>query len=156
MFHGAVFGCGAIEVVVDTISKKRRSENMRHIRSTDTKPEKTVRSLLHKLGYRFRLHRADLPGKPDIAFPSRNRVIFVHGCFWHQHRGCIDGRIPKSRVEYWQAKLLRNKARDASNRRRLRRMGWESFVIWECEVRNQGQTVTRLRDFLDPLIADTE
>lgn len=133
---------------MDKISPERRSENMRRIRSTGTKPELLVRSLLHKLGYRFRLHRADLPGKPDIVFPSRHKAIFVHGCFWHQHRGCIDGRIPKSNSEYWREKLVRNKARDAASRRRLSRMGWPTLVVWECDARDEVSLSNELKKFL--------
>src|SRR5258706_2326512 len=134
---------------MDKIHPERRSENMRRIRSAGTKPELVVRSLLHKLGYRFRLHCVDLPGRPDIVFPSRHRAIFVHGCFWHQHRGCIDGRIPKSNSEYWREKLLRNKTRDAINRQRLGRMGWQTLVIWECKARDEAWLTRQLKKFLD-------
>jgi DNA mismatch endonuclease (patch repair protein) len=134
---------------MDKISPERRSENMRRIRSTGTKPELVVRSLLHKLGYRFRLHRAGLPGRPDIVFPSRCKAIFVHGCFWHQHRDCIDGRVPKSNSEYWREKLLRNTARDAANRRQLAKMGWPTLVIWECKARDEAWLTKQLTRFLD-------
>lgn len=134
---------------MDKISPERRSENMRRIRSTDTKPELVVRSLLHKLGYRFRLHRAGLPGRPDIVFPSRRKAIFVHGCFWHQHHACIDGRVPKSNSAYWREKLLKNTARDVTSRRQLTKMGWPTLVIWECKVRDEAWLTKQLKRFLD-------
>lgn len=122
-----------------------RSENMRRIRSKDTSPERTVRSMVHRLGFRFRLHRKDLPGKPDLAFPSRKKVIFVNGCFWHGH-GCRSvARKPKTNTEYWVEKIRENKKRDARNRRKLRTMGWETLVIWECETEKDPE---RLRDRL--------
>ena len=120
---------------------------MRRIRNRDTAPEKIVRSILHRRGYRFRLHRKDLPGKPDIVFPSRRKVIFVHGCFWHQHGACPEGRIPSTRLSYWKPKLERNKKRDALNLQRLRTLGWEALEIWECEIK-QSQLGLRLQKFL--------
>src|ERR1700683_4117479 len=110
-----------------------RSANMRAIRSTGMKPELAVRSLVHKLGYRFRLHRKDLPGKPDLVFPSRHKVIFVPGCFLHSHHGCRSAHVPKSNLDYWFPKLQRNQARDATNLEALCADGWKSLVIWECE-----------------------
>lgn len=107
---------------------------MSKIRSEDTKPEVLLRSLLHKAGYRFRLHRKDLPGKPDIVFPGLRKVIFVHGCFWHQHPGCREGRLPGSRQNYWRPKLERNTQRDEIAMRELRKEGWDVIVIWECET----------------------
>jgi len=133
---------------VDTISRRRRSENMRRIRSQNTKPELIVRSQLHRLGYRFRLHRRELPGSPDVVFPSRRKVIFVHGCFWHQHGRCVDGRLPKSRPSYWAPKLLRNKQRDKSCRAKLARLGWRSFVLWDCQINNCDKLQKRLVRFL--------
>jgi len=121
---------------------------MRRIRSWHTKPELIVRSLLHGLGYRFRLHRRDLPGKPDLVFPARQKVIFVHGCFWHQHRGCADGRLPKSRTSYWVPKLLRNHRRDRSCRAKLARLGWRSCVIWDCQTKDRDRLQKRLVRFL--------
>src|SRR5437879_4844316 len=119
---------------VDTISQKRRSENMRLIRSKDTKPEMIVRRMVHSMGFRFRLHRADLPGKPDMVLPRLKKVIEVRGCFWHQHARCIDSHIPKSRMHYWYPKLRRNVARDQKNLRKLRKAGWRILLLWECEV----------------------
>src|SRR5690349_14284392 len=101
--------------MADKISKERRSQNMAAIRAKDMKPEMIVRSLAHRLGYRFRLHRRDLPGSPDLVFPRLKKIVFVHGCFWHQHSGCREGRLPNSRSEYWIPKLTRNVARDAEN-----------------------------------------
>src|SRR5690606_35867793 len=121
---------------VDNVTKEKRSANMRAIRSKHTSPELKVRKLVHSLGYRFRLHRSDLPGKPDLVFPARRKVIFVHGCFWHQHpkRACLDSRLPKSNLDYWAPKLKRNVKRDKTNLVALRRMGWDAIIIWECET----------------------
>ena len=107
---------------------------MRAVRSYDTKPELFVRRSLHKLGYRFRLHRKDLPGKPDLVFPSRRKVIFVHGCFWHGHDCKRGGRVPKNNRDYWIAKIEKNRVRDKSNLKELKRLGWKAKVIWECEL----------------------
>jgi len=106
---------------------------MARIRSKDTRPELAVRSILHRLGFRFRLHRRDLPGTPDIVMPGRSAVVFVHGCFWHGHR-CKVGKMPKSRVAYWEAKIAANRARDARVRRKLRGLGWKVVVVRECEL----------------------
>ncbi|HLY98586.1 MAG TPA: DNA mismatch endonuclease Vsr [Candidatus Angelobacter sp.] len=133
---------------MDTISQERRSENMRRIRNRDTKPEMLVRSLLHRSGYRFRLHYKDLPGKPDIVFTSRRKVIFVHGCFWHQHGACSEGRIPNTRRAYWNPKLNRNKERDTLNLQRLQALGWDTLEIWECETKKPGLQA-RLARFLN-------
>ncbi len=125
-----------------------RSTNMRAIRSKDMLPELSVRSLVHNLGYRFRLHRKDLPGKPDLVFASRRKVIFVHGCFWHSH-SCKIAHVPKSNVSYWVPKLKRNRVRDRKNVKALRAGGWACFVVWECETRNEGLLRKRLAGFLD-------
>jgi DNA mismatch endonuclease (patch repair protein) len=119
---------------MDTIDQKRRSENMRRIHSTDTAPELAVRRLLYGLGYRYRLHRKELPGRPDLVFASRRKVILVHGCFWHAH-ACKDGHPPKTNQVYWSAKLARNVERDARNQSALLSLGWECLVIWECQIR---------------------
>lgn len=136
--------------MADTVTPKRRSEIMSGIRSKGMKPEMVVRRLLHSMGYRYRLHRKDLPGKPDLVFPSRRKVIFVHGCFWHQHAGpgCGIVRVPKSNREYWLPKLERNVARDAEHRKRLRDLGWESLVIWECEVRAGSGFLEKVAEYL--------
>lgn len=133
---------------MDKLSPARRSENMRRIRSRDTSPERVLRKLIHSLGYRFRLHRKDLPGKPDLVFPGRNKVIFIHGCFWHLHSGCREGRVPSSRGEYWGPKLARNKSRDAQNACALLEDGWDVLVVWECELKNMQAVTEALQDFL--------
>jgi DNA mismatch endonuclease, patch repair protein len=136
---------------MDRISVERRSANMRRIRSTNTSPELALRRFLHGLGYRFRLHRKDLPGKPDLVFPGRRKVIFVHGCFWHQHSSCREGRIPGSRVEYWGPKLNRNQTRDAANQGLLKEQGWNVLVIWECELKDLKCIRSRVKYFLGGL-----
>src|SRR6476646_5019854 len=130
--------------MTDKLSVKRRSWNMSRIRSRDTNPELAVRQSLSQLGYRYRLHRSDLPGKPDIVLPKYRIAIFVHGCFWHQHTGCIDCSNPKTNRKYWRPKLLANVERDRKHRRRLRRLGWLPVVIWECQI----QKANRLRERL--------
>jgi DNA mismatch endonuclease (patch repair protein) len=124
-----------------------RSANMRAIRSKNMQPELKVRSLVHKLGYRFRLHRKDLPGKPDLVFGPRRKVIFVHGCFWHSHN-CKTAHIPKSNLEYWGPKLERNKTRDGKNIEALQAEGWQALVVWECEAGDEIGLTNRLRTFL--------
>jgi DNA mismatch endonuclease (patch repair protein) len=133
---------------MDRISPKRRSKNMRKIKSKNMAPEVNVRRMVHGLGYRFRLHRKDLPGKPDLVFPSRHKVIFVHGCFWHQHTGCREGRVPGSNTGYWKPKLTRNVERDMENLAQLKSVGWKALVIWECEIKNSKRVISRLRRFL--------
>lgn len=124
---------------------------MRQVKAKDTKPEMAVRRTIHAMGFRYALHRRDLPGNPDLVFTSRRRVIFVHGCFWHGHC-CRAGRNrPGSNQSYWIPKLDRNRARDAANRRRLKRLGWGVMVIWECQVKNQGRIEERVARFLKPL-----
>jgi len=113
---------------------------MSRIRSRDTTPEVFVRRLVHGMGYRFRLHVASLPGKPDIVLPRLKKIIEVRGCFWHQHSGCIDSHLPQTRVQYWGPKLRHNRSRDEDNVRKLTELGWSVYVIWECETK----TVTRL------------
>jgi len=122
---------------MDIWSKEKRSYVMSRIRSKDTSPEKKVRSLLHRMGYRFRLHVKDLPGKPDIVLPKYKKVIFVHGCFWHLHRGCRDGTIPKTQHEKWKTKLEGNVQRNKDYIKELRKKGWKVFIIWECEAENK-------------------
>jgi len=125
-----------------------RSRIMRGIRSRDTKPEKEVRPLLHALGYRFRLHRHDLPGTPDIVFPSRRKVIFVNGGFWHAH-DCKNFKFPRTRAEYWRKKLKRNQQRDKQALAELAKLGWQSLTIWECEVRGCQNIAKSVTHFLD-------
>ena len=136
---------------MDTISQGRRSENMRRIRSKDTSAEMAVRRLVHSMGYRYRLHQRGLPGRPDIVFSSRRKVIFVHGCFWHQHEDehCRIVREPKSNQGYWIPKLERNKERDVDHGNDLARLGWDSLVLWECEVESgTGAVRKKIRTFL--------
>ena len=120
--------------MTDRLSKKRRSWNMSKIRSKDTKPEIIVRSLLFRLGYRFRLHVSGLPGKPDIVLPKYRTVIFVHGCFWHRHKGCKFAYTPKSNIEFWRAKFRDNIARFKIVKKKLVKDNWHVIVIWECEI----------------------
>jgi DNA mismatch endonuclease (patch repair protein) len=125
-----------------------RSRIMRAVKGRDTGGEMTVRRLLHRMGYRYRLHRPDLPGKPDLAFPRQRKAIFVHGCFWHGH-DCVRGaRTPKSNRDYWTAKITRNAARDARNREHLHDMGWLVLTLWECELKDEIGLAGRLRCFL--------
>ena len=122
---------------------------MRRIRSRDTSPEMTVRKMVHAMGYRYRLYVEALPGKPDLVFSRRKRIIDVRGCFWHQHPGCIDSHIPKSRIEYWGPKLARNQQRDLANKNALRKLGWRLMVVWECEIKNPKKLAARLKRFLE-------
>jgi DNA mismatch endonuclease, patch repair protein len=134
--------------VTDSITPERRSENMRRIRSKGMRPELLVRRLVHSMGYRFRLHVLDLPGKPDLVLVRLKKIIEVRGCFWHQHGECVDSHIPKSRIEYWRPKLQRNKRRDKRNTRQLEKLGWKVFIVWECEVGNLERLQRRLAKFL--------
>jgi DNA mismatch endonuclease (patch repair protein) len=122
---------------------------MSRIRSRDTSPEMIVRRLVHAMGYRYRLHVAKLPGKPDLVFSRLKRIIEVRGCFWHRHSGCIDSHIPKTRREYWGPKLERNRRRDEENGRKLRKLGWQLYVVWECEAKGCGKLAKRLARFLE-------
>ncbi|TPK91488.1 DNA mismatch endonuclease Vsr [Mesorhizobium sp. B2-4-17] len=122
---------------------------MRLIRKKNTKPELDVRRLVHSMGYRYRLHRRDLPGTPDLVFPSCKKVILVHGCFWHQHDCRLGDRQPKANPSYWLPKLQRNKDRDAATERALLVLGWGVMVVWECEVRDKVAVAGRIRRFLD-------
>ena len=122
---------------------------MARIRSRDTQPEVTVRRLLYSLGYRYRLHRRDLPGSPDICFPGRKKVIFVHGCFWHRHDGCARATTPKTRTSFWEEKFRKNVIRDRRNMTGLVELGWETMVVWECETSDLERLAPRLARFLD-------
>lgn len=136
--------------MVDKLSPERRSENMRRIKSKDMKPELVIRRLVHRLGYRYRLHRKDLPGKPDLVFGPKRKVIFVNGCFWHGHEleGCLDSRRPKSNTGYWGPKLERNKVRDATNVALLEAAGWKVLTVWECQTKKLNQVEKRVIRFL--------
>lgn len=138
--------------MADKLSRTRRSWNMSRIRSRDTNPEFIVRRALRHLGYRFRVHRNDLPGKPDVVLPKYRIAIFVHGCFWHQHTGCIDCSKPKTNARYWRPKLLANVHRDRKYLRRLRRIGWTPIVIWECQTQKPAQLRERLERKLNSKI----
>lgn len=126
-----------------------RSAQMRLIRAKDTKPELAVRRALFALGYRYRLHAAKLPGKPDLVFPGRRKAIFIHGCFWHRHSGCKKTRTPKTRLEYWQPKFAANVARDERNQAALRAEGWRFMVVWECELHDLDRLTRRIVRFLE-------
>lgn len=132
---------------MDNLTPEERSAQMARIRSQDTKPEMTVRRLVHRLGYRYRLHRKNLPGKPDLVFGPGKKVIFVHGCFWHGH-DCRLGRIPKSRVDFWETKIHTNRNRDQTHLEKLKEAGWESLVIWECQMRDIEKLEKQIRNFL--------
>lgn len=132
--------------MVDFVSQEKRSKIMRGVKSVDTKPEMLVRRAMHRLGYRFRLHRKDLPGRPDIVLPRHNLVVFVHGCFWHQHTGCKDGRLPSSNTEFWVRKFSANQARDAKHIAALKELGWRVEVIWECQTRDPDRLNARLSE----------
>lgn len=136
---------------MDKVSPEQRSDNMRKIRSKGTKPELIVRRLTYAMGYRYRLHYGKLPGKPDMVFPGRRKVIFVHGCFWHQHEECSSGRTPKSHIEYWGPKLKKNRNRDAFNLVKLREMRWDVLVVWECELKD----IERIKEKLDSFLGQT-
>lgn len=132
---------------MDTITPAERSALMSRIRSKDTTPELVVRSLLHRLGYRFRLHRRDLPGCPDIVLARHWKIVLVHGCFWHGHN-CKLGSKPKTNVSYWRTKIQNNRARDARNRKELIRQGWTVLELWECEVRRFDSLQERIQEFM--------
>lgn len=122
--------------MTDHLTKAKRSWNMSRIRSKNTKPEQIVRSLLHRMGYRFCLYRKDLPGKPDIVLPKYKTVVFVHGCFWHRHKGCKRCTTPSTNQQYWLNKFKRNQAKDKLTLQQLKYIGWKTIIIWECEVNN--------------------
>ncbi len=125
-----------------------RSRIMRAVKGSDTAPEMAVRRLAHRLGYRFRLHRKDLPGKPDLVFPRLRKVVFVNGCFWHGHDCARGARAPKANAEYWRTKIKRNSLRDAANLGALKAKGWRAAVIWECELKELARVEKRLAGFL--------
>ena len=129
---------------MDRITKQHRSWNMSRIRGSDTAPEIFVRSLLHNMGYRFRLHRRDLPGTPDIVLPKYRTAVFVHGCFWHRHKGCKYAYIPKTRKEFWEKKFARNVERDRQVAKQIKESGWQQIVVWECETRKPEKLARRL------------
>ena len=134
--------------VTDNLTAEHRRACMAAVKGKDTSPELVIRSLIHRLGYRYTLHDSNLPGKPDLVFPSRRKVIFVHGCFWHMH-SCQHGKkSPTSNVEYWKNKRTRNRERDRRQLRTLRQRGWQTFVVWECWVKNPDRMKEKLAQFL--------
>lgn len=130
---------------MDHLSPEARSANMARVKGVDTGPELVVRRALHALGYRFRLHRRDLPGKPDIVLPSLKTVIFVHGCYWHRHNGCKRATIPQTRTEFWKEKFARTTARDKQQSDQLNQAGWRVLTVWECETRDRNALSTNLK-----------
>lgn len=135
--------------MTDHVEPETRSKLMAAVGSKNTKPEVALRRSLHRLGYRFRLHRKDLPGRPDLVFPSRRKIIFVHGCFWHRHSNCRYASTPKSNVEFWENKFRTNVDRDRRAIERLRELGWDVLVVWECEIKKLNENLTRIADFLN-------
>lgn len=139
-----MFSVDIIDLMADIFTPEKRSQVMASIKSGNTKPELMVRSILHRLGFRFRLHRKDLPGRPDIVLAKHRTVVFVHGCFWHMHSGCREGRLPNSRREFWSAKLNANALRDVRNAKALEEIGWRVITVWECELKDRAVLVDRL------------
>lgn len=133
---------------MDRLTQEKRSALMRNVKGKHTTPELAVRSMLHRMGFRFRLHRKDLPGKPDIVFPSRKKIVFVNGCFWHGH-DCRYGRLPKSKPDFWEPKIEGNRARDARNIESLRNLGWDVLTVWQCETPDPASLERSLISFMD-------
>lgn len=133
-------------LIVDIVSKHERSRVMSRVASKNTRPEKIIRSGLHRLGFRFRLHRRDLPGSPDLVFPSKRAVLFVHGCFWHAHSNCSSAKMPSSNRAYWEEKLSRNVGRDMASADALMRLGWRVRVVWTCEISSRDKLANVLGD----------
>ena len=132
--------------MADNLTAEQRRKNMSAIKSRHTKPEIIVRSMLHRLGFRFRLHNKKLPGKPDIILPKYKTVIFVHGCFWHQHKGCKRSTIPKSNTDYWIPKLTGNVKRDIQHKADLKKAGWNVAVVWECKTKDTEKLAKKLEN----------
>ena len=137
--------------MTDIVSGRRRSEMMAGIKGRDTAPERAVRRVAHRMGLRFRLHRKDLPGRPDLVFPRHRLAVFVHGCFWHRHEGCRYAYTPKSRVAFWTRKFAGNVARDRRNEDALRDLGWRVLIVWECEARDAEAVRMRLARCIRPV-----
>lgn len=133
---------------MDIVTKEKRSWMMSRIRGRNTKPEMIVRSLAHQMGFRFRLHQKDLPGKPDLVFKQLNKIIFVHGCFWHHHGRCKIAHIPSTNKKFWREKFEKNKLRDKKNKKSLKKLGWEILTIWECETYKPEKVLRKLQIFL--------
>lgn len=136
--------------MADTLTPKERSERMSRVRGKDTKPEMIVRRLVHSMGYRYRLHRRDLPGTPDLVFPRLKKVIFVHGCFWHRHPdpNCKLARMPKSRLSFWKPKLEGNRERDLRHQKELAKLGWNVLILWECETQDMVVLKKKITKYL--------
>lgn len=134
---------------MDVFSREKRSQIMSRVSGKNTKPELVVRSLLHKMGYRFRLHRKDLPGKPDITLPKYKKVIFVHGCFWHGHTDCPRSKRPTTNEKFWRDKLDKNRERDKTSVNNLKELGWDVLVVWTCEVNDMFKLKNKLLSFLE-------
>jgi len=132
----------------DVFTPEERSRIMAKVHGADTAPEKTVRSLIHRMGYRFRLNVKELPGKPDIVLPRHKKIILIHGCFWHQHEGCPQAARPTSNIDYWNKKLDRNMIRDSGNMQKLEYLGWNVLVLWECEIKKHDLLLEQLTSFL--------
>ncbi|MEZ4709795.1 MAG: very short patch repair endonuclease [Caldilineaceae bacterium] len=132
----------------DNLTPSQRKRTMKSVHSKDTKPEMKVRRLIHNMGFRYRLHRSDLPGKPDLVFPSKHKVIFIHGCFWHGHNCKRGQRMPVTNQEYWLAKLNRNKERDKNNQEKLRKLGWDVLILWECQLKDIPELKQSVIDYL--------
>jgi DNA mismatch endonuclease (patch repair protein) len=135
--------------MADVFTKEKRSWIMGRVKGRDTKPENLVRSFIHKMGYRFRIHRKDLPGNPDIVLPRHKKVIFVHGCFWHGHKRCPRSKRPSTNEEFWNLKLDKNIKRDKRFQRKLRCLGWKVSIVWECETKKPDRLIRKLGRFLN-------
>lgn len=133
---------------MDTLTSEQRRKTMQAVNTKNTKPELNLRKALFKRGYRFRLHKRCLPGSPDIVFPGKKKVVFVHGCFWHAH-DCNRGTFPKSHEDFWREKLENNRRRDERNREELTKLGWRVFTVWECETKNLEAALLQVQAFLD-------
>lgn len=133
---------------MDILAPEQRSVLMSRIRGKDTKPEMTVRRIAHSLGYRFRVHRRDLPGNPDVVFPRLRKIVFVHGCYWHRHNGCRYAYVPKSNTEFWKQKFDANVARDKHSVAKLEKLGWGVLIIWECETKDEDKLSCHLAAYL--------
>lgn len=135
--------------MADIVSRSKRTEMMSSVKQRHTKPEITVRIILHRHGFRFRLHNKKLPGTPDIVLPKYKSVIFVHGCFWHQHEGCRKARRPTSNVEFWNEKLDKNIERDSRKEAELKNSGWKVLTIWDCELKDEDLLIEKVKNFLN-------
>lgn len=134
---------------MDRLSPQRRSWLMSRVRSKNTTPEMRIRSALHSMGYRYRVHLKHLPGKPDVVFTKRRKVIFIHGCFWHGHEGCRYAKLPKTRIEFWSEKVSKNRTRDRLSIEALTEAGWSVLVVWQCELKDFSNLIEKLCDFIE-------